>query len=486
MRSEKEKDYLLKAIDSHKRKIIIVSPEYEILASTIDFEQHDKQSLAGELCYKVISNKNEPCRECIAQRAIDEGKPIVSEAVTGNIIDTKEKCRYSYPITEDDGTNSAVIMDYDEPGVDEMEERLKRSNSFLYNLINSAVDGVIAADMQGKIFIFNEAAAEICGYPVDYALENLDIRKTYPPGVAEEVMKKLRSEEHGGVGKLIAYRADGLNRDSTITPISLNAAIVYENGKEVATIGFFHDLRTSLEMQAELKKTQLQLLQAEKLSSLGKLAAGVAHQLNNPLGGITLFAKLMLEEYELPQDAQDDVQRIIRDAKRCSDTVKELLEFARQTTREMRQLDINKSISRTLFLLESQTIFHNIEIKCDFDNTIPEIPADSQQINHVFMNIILNAADAMDGTGQLNVRTSDTDDDKITIEIEDTGPGMPEEIRKHIFEPFYTTKAEGKGTGLGLSMVYGIIENHGGTVSVESEVGKGTIFKIELLKHAKA
>lgn len=485
MRSEKEKDYLLKAIDSHKRKIIIVSPEYKILASTYDIKLNDNQSMAGSFCYNVISNKDEPCRECIAKKAIDEGKPVVYEPLIDNISENKTKCRYSYPISEKDGTNSAVIMDYDEPGVEEMEERLKRSNSFLYNLINSAVDGVIAADMKGKIFIFNEAAAEVCGYPVDYALEHLDIRDTYPPGVAEEIMKKLRSEEHGGVGKLIAYRADGYNRNKNITPISLNASIVYENGKEVATIGFFHDLRKSLEMQAELRKTQIQLLQAEKMSSLGKLAAGVAHQLNNPLGGITLFAKLVLEEYDLPADAQDDIQRIIRDAQRCSDTVKELLEFARQTKREMKLLNINKSISRTLFLLESQTIFHNIEISCDFDDSLPEIYADSQQLNHVFMNIILNAADAMEGNGELNVRTSRIGDDRILIEIEDTGPGMSEDVCKHIFEPFYTTKEEGKGTGLGLSMVYGIIENHGGSISVESEVGKGTIFKIELLKQTQ-
>lgn len=483
MRSEKEKNYLLRAIESHKRKIIVTSPEYKILAST--YEEHNgKKNMVGELCHKALSDKNEPCRECIAQRAIEEGKPVVYETVSGNEADDKVKCRYSYPISEDDGTNSAVIMDYDEPGVEEMEERLKRSNAFLYNLINSAVDGVIAADMSGKIFIFNEAAAEICGYTVEYALENLDIRDTYPPGVAEEVMKKLRSEDYGGVGKLIAYRADGLSKDNKITPISLNAAIVYENGVEVATIGFFHDLRQSLEMQAELRKTQIQLLQAEKMASLGKLAAGVAHQLNNPLGGITLFAKLVLEEYELPDDAKDDINRIIRDAQRCSDTVKELLEFARQTNREMKPLDINKSISRTLFLLESQTLFHNIEIQCDYDETLPEIHADGQQLNHVFMNIILNAADAMAGNGTLYVRTQSKDDERILIEIEDTGPGMPEEVRKHIFEPFYTTKDEGKGTGLGLSMVYGIIENHGGTISVESEPGNGTVFKIELLKKA--
>jgi signal transduction histidine kinase len=306
----------------------------------------------------------------------------------------------------------------------------------------------------------------------------------YSPGVAEEVMRLLRSDEYGGPGKLKGYRADGMNKAGQVMPISLNAAIVYEGEKEVATIGFFHDLREYLEMQAQLKKTQIQLLQAEKMSSLGKLAAGVAHQLNNPLGGITLFAKLILEDYDLPDGARDDIGRILRDAQRCSDTVKELLEFARQTKREMHPLDINKSISRTLFLLESQMIFHNILIECNYDNNLPMVSADSQQFNHVLMNIILNAADAMEGSGKLTVTTGRVPDkNRIFVEITDTGGGIPEHVLPHIFEPFFTTKEEGKGTGLGLSMVYGIIENHGGTIAVESELGKGTKFRIELLQN---
>ena len=140
-------------------------------------------------------------------------------------------------------------------------------------------------------------------------------------------MRNLRSDEYGGKGKLQSYQVDVISKDGKIIPIYLNASIVYENGREIATIGFFHDLREELKIKEELEKTQLQLLQAEKMSSLGKLAAGVAHQLNNPLGGITLFAKLLLEEYDLEEGAKEDLHRILRDAKRCRDTVKELLEF---------------------------------------------------------------------------------------------------------------------------------------------------------------
>jgi len=486
MRKEKEKDLLLKAVDGYRRRLIIVSDDQKIIASNYDQEQDEEYEIVGKYCYEFIYNCLEPCADCIAKKTIETRRSYNRiESIGFNRV-KKERCRYSYPIKDGETTYSAVVMDYEEPGIHEMEHQLRRSNAFLHNLINSAVDGVIAADMKGNIIIFNDAAAEITGYSVDYALEHLHIRKAYPPGVAEEVMRLLRSDDYGGKGKLKGYRANGMDKDGHVMPISLNAAVVYEGDQEVATIGFFHDLREILEMQSKLRKTQIQLLQAEKMSSLGKLAAGVAHQLNNPLGGIMLFAKLILEDYNLPDGAMDDINRILRDAQRCSDTVKELLEFARQTKREMLPLDINKSLSRTLFLLESQTLFHNIIIECNYDSNLPMIPADSQQLNHVFMNIILNAADAMEGTGKLTVVTGQiAESDRIFIEIKDTGCGIPDHIIPHIFEPFFTTKGEGKGTGLGLSMVYGIIENHGGTVTVESEKGLGTKFRIELSKQSE-
>ena len=234
-------------------------------------------------------------------------------------------------------------------------------------------------------------------------------------------------------------------------------------------------------MAEELEKIQIQLLQAEKMSSLGKLAAGVAHQLNNPLGGITLFAKLLMEEYDLEEGAKEDVDRILKDAKRCRDIVKELLEFTRQTRHFIRPHDINRAIARTLFLLESQTLFHNIDIVKDLDVSLPTVSADIQQLNHLFMNVILNAAQAMKGKGRLTITSrSLSDGERVCIVIADTGPGIPEDHLSQIFEPFFTTKEEGKGTGLGLSLAYRIVENHGGHISAESTPGKGTTFRIEL------
>ncbi|MDJ0990568.1 MAG: ATP-binding protein [Desulfobacterales bacterium] len=374
-----------------------------------------------------------------------------------------------------------ITLDSEKSSQASLEDRLRHSYAFLKNLILSSVDGVMAADRKGKILIFNDAAAEISGYSVDEALKTLNIRDVYPEDGAYEVMRKLRNDNFGGQGKLQSCQVDVLRKDGQRIPISLNAAIVYENGDEVATVGFFHDLRETLQIQKELEQTQVQLLQAEKMASLGKLAAGVAHQINNPLGGIILFAGLMLEEYDLEEAAREDLNRILRDAERCKDTVKELLEFARQTRHEMRPLDINEAIVRTLFLLENQTLFQNIEIMRQLDDGIPPVRGDSQQLNHLFMNIILNAVQAMQGSGKLTVSTKRGPNGKRAhIAIADTGPGIPPDVMPQIFDPFFTTKEEGEGTGIGLSLVYGIVENHGGTIRAVNREPNGTCFFIEL------
>ena len=364
-----------------------------------------------------------------------------------------------------------------------IEQELLQSHRFLKNLIKSAVDAIIAADMDGKILLFNDAACEICGYEVDEVIDKLNIQAIYPDNDAKRIMHILRSDEYGEKGILRSFRVDIKKKSGEIIPISLNASVVYDDDKEVATLGFFHDLRETLKIEEELEKTRVQLLQSAKMASVGELAAGVAHQLNNPLGGITLYSQLLMEDYTLPDGAQQDLERIIRDAQRCTDTVQELLKFSRQTTNEMHLQDVNQLLSETLILVKDQTLFHNIEIKKNFQNNLPLVPVDIQQIKHVFMNIILNAADAMEGQGVLSLFTSHEKplSDRVCIKISDTGHGIPDDVLIKIFDPFFTTKEQGKGTGLGLSMAYRIVEDHGGKMSAESKTGEGTSFFIELM-----
>jgi PAS domain S-box-containing protein len=476
-----ENEIILKAIRGFRNKFLVVSPDFRILAARSHKGAEGGLEQAGRLCYEELHGKSEPCDHCAVKIAKETGKPAWGERADDGTGGDPGPCVYAFPVFEDGRIEALVSMELDLPPPSEIEEKLQRSNAFLRNLITSAVDGVIAADKKGKIIIFNDTAAAIFGYGVQEALERLDIREIYPNRLEREVMRQLRSEEHGGRGKLRSFQVEVLHRDGRRIPINLNAAIVYEGEREVATIGFFHDMRESIRMRKELERTQLQLLQAEKMASLGKLAAGVAHQLNNPLGGVILFTKLVLEDYDLPQAAREDLDRVLNDAERCRETVKELLEFTRQTRHLMRPHDINQAISRTLFLLKNQSLFQNIVIDTRLDQALPLVHSDIQQMNHMFMNIILNAAQAMDGHGRLKVSTSRSpDSERVRIAIADTGPGIPPEVLPHIFEPFFTTKEEGEGTGLGLSLVYGIVQNHGGQIKAKSALGKGTKFVIKL------
>lgn len=480
---EYPKNIKCKAFEAFQRKVVIISKDYKILATNKHAQDNFDEDIRGKTCYKCFFGLSSPCKECPATEVMQSIKPAARHIHSIRNRSDIIQCLYSYPIiSENDQIEGIVIIDFEVPTLGFLEDKLRRSNAFLRNLILSSVDAVISADKAGNILIFNDMASEISGYSVHEALTDLNIRDLYPGNTAYHVMRKLRSEEYDGKGKLKSFKVDFLRKNGEVIPINLNASIIHEGEKEIATIGFFHDLREELRIKNDLKKSQTQLLQAEKMASLGKLAAGVAHQLNNPLGGITLFTQLVLEDYDLPEKAREDLQRILKDAQRCRDTVKELLEFSRQTRQEKQSHDINKAINRTLFLLENQTLFHNILIDKKLVPSLPPVHGDIQQLNHLLMNVILNAAEAMEGKGKLTVHTELCDDKKrVLVAISDTGPGIPDDVLPHIFEPFFTTKEPGKGTGLGLSMVYGIVENHGGKIHTLSRPGKGTTFIIELL-----
>lgn len=235
---------------------------------------------------------------------------------------------------------------------------------------------------------------------------------------------------------------------------------------------------------AEIVKAQEQLINAEKLASLGRMAAGVAHELNSPLTGIVTFGHLMLKRLP-PENVQDieDIKIIIEQAERCSKIVRGLLGFSRRTVAEKTSVDINKLIENTLLMVKNQAKFHNIVFKLDLDDSLPLIMSDSNQLQQVFLNLLINAADAMEERGDIYIasRTIERDGNKfVEIEFSDTGPGIPEDIQDKIFEPFFTTKPVGTGTGLGLSVSYGIIKKHEGHILVKSELGKGASFFVQI------
>jgi two-component system NtrC family sensor kinase len=233
------------------------------------------------------------------------------------------------------------------------------------------------------------------------------------------------------------------------------------------------------ERTREIKQIQAQLIRSEKLASLGELVAGIAHEINNPLTGILVFSSLVTSDKRLDPALQEDMEMVVRETKRCAEIVKGLLEFSREYPPQTEQTSLNDIMDKALSLVCHQSSFHSLTLEKEYQADLPLCTADPNQVEQVFINILLNASQAMPGGGILHVRTAVSDDrSSAFVEISDTGCGIPEETLARIFDPFYTTKS--KGTGLGLSVSYGIIENHGGRIEVRSQVGAGTTFTIFL------
>lgn len=227
----------------------------------------------------------------------------------------------------------------------------------------------------------------------------------------------------------------------------------------------------------DLEQAQFQLIRTEKLAALGQLAAGVAHEINNPLGTITIYAHILNKTLDAEDPRKEDIDLIISEAKRTKEIVQGLLSFARETKLKPGDADINEIVEETVGLLVNQALFQNIRIKKHLGEGLPMLFADATQLKQVFLNIMINASQAMEGKGSLAITTSSSGG-AIFIKIRDTGPGIAPEHVSKLFNPFFTTKE--KGTGLGLAISYGIVERHSGQIDVETEMGKGTTFTITL------
>ncbi len=243
----------------------------------------------------------------------------------------------------------------------------------------------------------------------------------------------------------------------------------------------FNKMASALKERDEKLKdlTRSQLMESERLALIGQLAANVAHELNNPLTGIVTYSHLLLEKTTAEDASGDFLRKIVVQADRCKEIIRGLLDFARQKKLSKALCDVNSILIECVSLVENQALFHNIHIQSNRKIDLPLAVIDPSQIERVFMNMILNAAEAMEGNGQLTITTRfDQDKNFIDVEFADTGPGIAKDNLEKIFDPFFTTKDGGHG--LGLAICYGIIKEHKGTISVESEPGKGTTFIVRL------
>lgn len=236
------------------------------------------------------------------------------------------------------------------------------------------------------------------------------------------------------------------------------------------------DRRETLE---EKQKLYEQIRHADRLATIGELTAGIAHEINEPLGSILGFAQLILKDKNLSEQVKSDLEKIIKSSLNAREIIKKLLYFSHQMPQRFENVDLNSIIKDTMYFLEPQCSKANVTADYSLSKNLPLISADAIQLNQVIVNLVVNAIQAMPNGGKLTISTSFNSESVILI-IEDNGTGMSENIKQNIFKPFFTTKEINKGTGLGLSVVHGIITSHKGTIEVQSAENKGTKFEIKL------
>ncbi len=235
------------------------------------------------------------------------------------------------------------------------------------------------------------------------------------------------------------------------------------------------------ESEENKAKLQEQLRHADRLATIGQLAAGVAHELNEPLANILGFAQLSKKEPKLPKQTGDDMDKIVRNCLHAREVIHKLLTFARQMAPEKVRVNLNQVVSDGLYFLESRCTKAGIEVIRNLDPEIPEIFADASQLHQVMVNLVVNAVQAMQQGGKLTIETQrGMQGNSAILIVSDTGSGMSDAVRANIFTPFFTTKDVNEGTGLGLAVVHGIVASHSGSIRVHSEVGKGSRFEVEL------
>lgn len=348
--------------------------------------------------------------------------------------------------------------------------RRKRTGEKLGRILNHSPDLIVTTDVEGRIAEFNRGAERLLGFRKS---EVMSRRVTM---LLEEKSDHTLVEQTLAQGSLASRVVRMGRRDGTAVDMEVHLCVLKDEcGDTTGTLWIGRDV-------TELRNTQLQLLQSEKLSTIGEVISGVAHELNNPLSGVLGFSQLLMARH--PQGPLSrELERINESAQRCHKIVKNLLSFARAQKPERKYLGVNGIIEKTLELRRYQLRVNDIEVVRELEHDLPRTMLDFHHIQQVLLNLINNAQHAItavpDRAGELRVRTLRTGG-WIRIEVADNGIGMKADIKDKIFDPFFTTKSEGEGTGLGLSISYGIVREHGGRISVESQEGEGSTFVIEL------
>jgi PAS domain S-box-containing protein len=358
------------------------------------------------------------------------------------------------------------------------EAALQLSQDTARAVLESASEGIILIDTTGRILLVNSAAERMFGYPRSELLgEPLEIL------LPERIRRGHVSHRSGYFAEPrirpmgIGLDLSGRRNDGTEFPVEISLSHVKSAEGGVA-IAFITDITERKRVETQLQRQREVLYQNEKLAALGTMAAGIAHEMNNPLGIITTRIEVMLldaEQQLLPSQVLEDLQVLHRASQRVARIAASLRSFARHSPGDRVPLDLNAVVDESLQLMQKPLAADNVQIVASLDRGLAPILGDATTLHQVLMNLLTNAREAMPTGGQVRIETGPAERPGwIRLVVADTGPGIPAEEVSKIFDPFFTTKRT--GTGLGLSVTYGIIQEHGGTVDVQSRPGAGTTF----------
>ncbi|MFZ5980361.1 MAG: PAS domain-containing sensor histidine kinase [Candidatus Zixiibacteriota bacterium] len=472
---EMERHFLQSLFDNIPDLVIVLNKEKQVIKINANFSRFTGMSFGealGKTCDKLLQNTElaAQCRSTLPllDDVLKQGKP---RSVVWRT-DAPEETHWEViqtPILDQYGEVEAILVTWHRITekvklLREIESAEQRFRSF----IDSAHDWISIKDLESRYLIVNPVTARsFHKKPKDFIGKKPS--DMFPENLAKLIQRHddevIKSDRHRSYEETI--NIDGRDHHFNTVRFPLKDY----KGSTIGVCTIMRDITSEKELRD-------QLVQSTKLAALGKLAAGVAHEINNPLSGVLAFAEDMLDDFDPDDPRHKDLSVIIRETLRCRDIVRNLLDFARQDNPKFEEHDLNTIIDQSVSLVEKLPQFRNISIAINKKEKMPKIQCDLYQIQQVLLNLMLNAADAMKEHGTLTITTDyDRRHDRCLIAVEDNGPGIPENLIDKIFEPFFSTKGT---NGLGLAVSWGIIERHRGIIEVDIAESGGAIFRILL------
>ena len=369
----------------------------------------------------------------------------------------------------------------------ETSQQLFKTIAFQRNLIENSMDGILGCDEMDRVVTYNQSMEQILGYPKIEVIHEMTFDRFFSTDQVTRFKEELSAEKFGGQGRLNLYETTLRNKSGLDVPVQVSAVTLFDQGRANGLVCFFRDLREIRKLEREMAD-QARILHQDKMMSLGRLAASVVHEINNPLSGILNYLRLMARimsrgtlTRERTEKFQGYLELVETETRRCSQIVSSLLSFSRKSSPSFGDVHIDELLQRCIILSQHRLQLSHISLDASILPDLPTVKGDLNQLQQCVINLIFNAIDAMGDGGDLKLEGSyDSREGLVIVTIKDSGPGIAPEDLPRIFEPFYTTKKEGYGVGLGLSTVYGIMQHHHGTVTVASNPGQGATFRLRL------